>query len=353
MGNIGAIQVRPDMDSLLTPGEKSAITDPIGKDVVDDAEELFQELVDFIKDPVAYALGEGFWLKDVEIKDKGEGACSVKIIIDGQKLKRFFPQHKPNEDDIVRKWMDVIVVHDKLQVRTVDYNPENGEVVHEITTAFILDESGESFRIEIWGMRPDGQRLHGGLIAMFSDMLFLKPLLLCRVSQKVRVRSSVDSPDTGGKSIMTESMDEFYTAEELYDTMLTWYKQQTLDAGGTVVYNSENEVTARTEVPLPVPEGFEGEKPVVTMSRNINLDPVNQQFSMHEYLHDELLTTRFVRIRSDPVRLETWVILPSGSRISGGQLAMEMRLVLMKHLSEADVERQVKEAMGQDDSYFF
>lgn len=354
MGNIMNIRVHPDVDSIACPGEKSAISDPITEDLVEDLQEFFGELIEVTKDPINYMMLENYFLKELSVTEDGDpDNFEVKVILDGAKINKLYP--RPNEDDIISKWFSATADRKKMHLRTQEWKTVEGkatdpkELHFEINSQLHADPATKTFRVEVWGKDSEGNRRHGPFLAGFAELIWVKPLLMCRFGQKVKVRSNIQMMESGGRSTLTESMEQYFTEEELFEGILTAIKKDALDAQGEIEYKSETECVAtwNQELPQVVPpgEGEGGEKPpkkFVLRQQCTTVDHKELLICMSDRILDELVMTHFYRVHKDPPRLEYWQMLPSGLRMGGGVQACMLRLRLMRLMSENDIKQEIE-----------
>jgi len=347
MGNWASIKVKPDQESIACPGEKSAMSDPIGEDLVDNVEEFFAELVETVKDPIDFGRQEQWYTKDLAINDKDPDNFTVKVMFDGVKLKKVFG--KENDDDLCRYWFKVNVDRHKLYMKTVGIDAETEkETGMEFHTQFHPNKEDKTVRIEVWGIDDEGNRRSGELVSGYTELAWVKPLLLCRLGQKVKVSSNIQSYDTGGRSALTEPLDDYFTADQFYEALVEIIKQEGTDWKADVAYKSDTEFTMAWEADIPLPPELVNQETGAStwhfsFAKKVLLDPVNRQIVLHEHLWQELTLTQFYRITKDPVRCEFWQMMPSGVRRGGGREACIVRLKLMKLISEAEIRGEVEQ----------
>jgi len=360
MGNVSTLSVHPKQPSISCPGELSAITDPISKDLIDDVHEFFSELIETVKDPIGHDFVEQYFVKDVRLDCRTPDEFTCEVTLDGSKMKRLMPT-KPDESDVCRSCIDCSADRAKLYMRTTERSPADTSVkTSELHSMFHVDEKDKSVRCEIWGMSPQGERKAGKLIAKLAEWVYVKPLLLCRAGQKVKVHSGIDSGLTGGRSVMTDPLDAFFTAETFHDALVQVFEKGTFeDAKGEVRYTSEREFEGCWEKDFKLPKEMvskeAGKKTGrVSAKRSVVANSDSLQVSIHEYVLDELVMSSFYKTHRDPVRCEFWQeALPSGQRRGGGKQAMVLRLLLLKLISEAEVREQIKELWEDNASYMF
>lgn len=327
------------------------MSDPIGEDLIDNVEEFFAELVETVKDPIDFTKQEEKWLtKDIEIQGKDPDKFNVKVMFDGAKLKKLFPA-KENEDDICRYRFAVIVDREKLYMKTVGLDEKNEEDTGmQFHTQFHPNKEDKTVKIEVWGVDGEGIRRSGEYISGYAELIWVKPLLLCRLGQKVKVSSNIESYDTGGRSALTEPLDDYFTADQFYEALVDHIKQEGIDFKADIAYKSDTEFTMAWEHDFPLPPELvqaNQESGVSTwhfaFEKKVLLDPENRQIVLHEHFGQELTLTQFWRITKDPVRCEFWQMLPSGVRRGGGREACVVRLKLMKLISEAEIRGEIEQ----------
>jgi len=359
MGNVGAISVHANQESISSPGEQSAISDPIGPDLVDDPHEFFAELIEVSKDPINYLANEHYLVKELRIEGPNPDEFTCSIILDGKKLQALIPQWKKDDEDVCRSRFDVFADRKKLFISSTEWNVEK-EGVKGLTmnSKFHIDEKENTMRVEIWAITAEGERKAGKFIAGVAEWLWVKPLLACRFGQKVKVRSNIECCDTGGRSSLSEPLDAYYTAQEFYEALINLLKQTCTDLKGEISYKSDNEFQADWSHEFDLPkewvkeEGGEA-KGKLTLRRSSFLDPAGLQIVTHDYINDEMTMNSFYKVHSDPVRWEFWQILPSGVRRGGGRQAVDMRWMLMKLVSEAEVTEELTSLVTGGNSYMF
>jgi len=173
----------------------------------------------------------------------------------------------------------------------------------------------------------------GPFIAGLAEWGYLKPLLVCRIAQKVKVRSNVWMESSGGKSVVTDSLDGFFTGDQFFESLLQQVKQECLDGKGEVEYTSEEEFKCSVTLDFPeLAEQLKIPEAKWPLQRRVQLDTAGTWITWSDYSHGELLWTRFWRIHSDPVRAEMWTVHPNGTRSAGGKDAVGVRFMLMKFL---------------------
>lgn len=362
MGNISAIQFRSDQPAITDPGQRSVITDLVPNDMVPDVKDFFAELLELIMEPLNP--WEPEWLLTQSLYEKHEDdptKTTMTAYFDCEKLRKLIPGFTLEE---CCRIMVVTMRPEELFVKTEQYC-NGGKKVFEVNTKFHVEEAG--FRVEVWARDDTDIRRAGFILAKYADMLYLKPLLLSR-SQKVRIRSGVDMPSSGGKSVVTDSLDGF-TQEELYETLIRQIKREWLDFKGEIEYTSDAgdfRCDRRMEVPLAlllealkvednrVAEKMDRTKMVaLTASKTVLVDGERFHLVSTEYIMDELVKTRFFRVHADPVRIEVWQVLPNGERKANVREATELRTMMAKLCSEADVEQQVQDLDPSQENFYF
>lgn len=356
MGNWASIHVHADQDSIAFPGELCAMSDPIGEDLIDDIQEFFSELIEVAKDPILYPVHEQYYMKELEIKGPDPDNVTIRVILDDKKLKKIFPQ-KEDDDDVCRVWYSVNADRKKLHMKTVSFSPKSGEWEFELHSMFHVFPEENHVKCEIWGIDGQGNRRAGKWVAGYAEHLWVKPLLLCRLGQKVKVRSSIESHDTGGRSSLTEPLDEFFTAEKFFEGLIENFKLEAGELKIEAVHKSDTEFTLLVQADLPLPEEMTNPETgqstwQLKLCKTVITDPVNLQICTHEHILDELILTGFYKVHRDPVRCEFWQMLPNGTRRGGGREACMMRLKLIRMISEAEVKGDI-EALFLDQNAFF
>mmetsp|Transcript_15025 Transcript_15025/g.22507 ORF Transcript_15025/g.22507 Transcript_15025/m.22507 type:complete len:245 (-) Transcript_15025:132-866(-) len=242
-------------------------------------------------------------------------------------------------------------------MKSVSWAANTGEKEFELHSIFHVNKEENNVISEIWVIDAEGNRRSGKWVAGYAEMRWVKPLLLCRVGQKVKVRSNIESRDTGGRSALTEPLDAFFTADQFFEALVGSFKQEAIDFKCETKCKSDTEFTMTVEADLPLPQGQTnpetgGSTWHYSGCKIVNTDPVNLQICTQDYAFDDLIVSSFFRVHRGPVRCEYWTILPSGIRCGGGKEACIIRLKLMKLISEAEVRGEV-EALAADKGTFF
>uniref|UniRef100_A0A7S2HZ96 Uncharacterized protein n=1 Tax=Alexandrium andersonii TaxID=327968 RepID=A0A7S2HZ96_9DINO len=354
MGNVGAIRVHPDQPSSADPALNSVYTDPIGADLVDDIDEFFGELIEVTKDPINYLFNEQWLVKELvnePIADNPDEFI-VKVVLSGVKLKQLLGQFKENEDDVLKTHYRVFANRKELTLTTIEVDPQTEEKKMELHSKLHPNREEHNFKCETWMIDKEGIRRSGLGVALMAEWGWVKPILACRFGQKVKVRSNVEVADSGGRSALSESMDDFFTAQSFYDALVAKLKHECLQMGGEIDYKNDAEFVSEGSIELPLPEQLHdketGKKSfTLTMGRSFCCDPEGLQVCYHDRLMEELTMTYFYRIRSNPVRVEHWKVMPSGIRMGGGRVACELRLNLLGLMSESEITAELK-GMAED-----
>eukprot|EP00420_Gonyaulax_spinifera_P038939 CAMPEP_0197888306 /NCGR_PEP_ID=MMETSP1439-20131203/21918_1 /TAXON_ID=66791 /ORGANISM="Gonyaulax spinifera, Strain CCMP409" /LENGTH=399 /DNA_ID=CAMNT_0043508213 /DNA_START=81 /DNA_END=1280 /DNA_ORIENTATION=- len=384
-----SIKVNADQPSIDSPGELSVVTDIVGPDVCPDIQEFFDELVHFIMDPLWP--GEWLFLKEVRFTKCPDDPekTTIKVFLDIDKIKKFSKDFTHPKDELVRLWLDVFIKPKEYHIYTEEFRADLDVKTKMAETHSKFHPEEEGFRVEAWCFDHEGKRHAGPVLAWITETMFLKPLLCVRIGQKVVVRSNVEMPESGGKSIVTGALDEYFTQQHVFDSLVRLSKQDTIDQGGQITYNSDSDFVCyiKHEIPIPKPQeapaavedgkaaedalaaasplqsavGDEKEAGAAVaggvlkleITKSIVLIPEMCQMVMTEHIGEELGPTRFVRIHKDPVKLETWIVLPNGERSASGKEACGVRLLLMKLLSEIQIDEEVKDLDSAQDNFYF
>uniref|UniRef100_A0A7S1RY68 Uncharacterized protein n=1 Tax=Alexandrium catenella TaxID=2925 RepID=A0A7S1RY68_ALECA len=356
MGNVGAIRVHPDQPSLACPGERSTFTDPIGEGLVEDVQEFFEELADSMRNPLSWSF-EYVFLKEVDVTSPSPDEFQVRVVLDGQKIRRHIPWIQ-GEEDIIRSWYEGSIDRERLYLETTEFEPVPEKTRrHSLHSVMHPDRRSRSFKVEVWCMGKEGTRRSGELIAGIVEWMWVKPLLACRFGQKVRVHCNIEVPESGGTSAMTEPLDAYFTAEQFFRAVVALAMEEGTP-GREIAHKSsmECEVRWRQDFPLPADVLINretGQKTLnVEASRIVVSDPKGLQIAIQERFFDELAMSTFYRIHQDPVRCEYWQGLPSGQRAGGAQQARQLRLLLLKLVSEAEVKNEISGALGKGSIMF-
>lgn len=357
MGNVGAISVHPNQPSVTDPGLLSAWTDPIGEDLVDDVHEFFSELIEVCKDPVNDLLGERWFLKNLEVTPLGDpDEFEIKVILDGAKLKRVIPE-KQDEEDFVRSRLYIKADRKTLTLTTAELAGEAGlEKKWHLFSRMHPNAEEKNFRTEIWLIDKEGVRRSGIFIAGFAEHLWVKPLLMCRFGQKVKVRSNIDVHESGGRSALSEPLDEFFTPDAFFESLVASVKQDVINAKAELNYKNDMEFDAKWDVELPLPENLQNKETGQTTfhlsaGKNVVTDPKGLQICIQDRFMGELMNSDFWRVHRDPCRIEFWKILPNGQRVGGGKEACLLRLKLLGMINEAAVLAEIQSLGKEEDNF--
>jgi len=356
MGIAGSVAVHPDVESPTCPGERSAVSEPIGEDLVDNMDEFFGEVVSFVRNPLNILVCETVYLKELDLQERSIDDFTVRVVLDGAKLHSIirskFPDHAGDlkdklgdvpEGDFCRLWVDYVIDRRNCRLHSTTYKPNaGGEKEHDVHMVFVPNKEEKNFRIEVWRIASDGQRDGGQLMANMVDWFYLKPLLVSRSGLPVKVHSDVHMPETGGLSVVTDSLDSYFTPEKLFEALTHNCKQEALKNNGEVVTKSDFEFQTSVDVKLPWLKDM-----TINLSRQVVADDRGLQLVFHDYFMEELALTHFFRIHRDPVRVEFWRVFPNGTRSSGSKEACALRVVLKGLISEADVKAQAEEVGEQ------
>mmetsp|Transcript_109924 Transcript_109924/g.342694 ORF Transcript_109924/g.342694 Transcript_109924/m.342694 type:complete len:360 (-) Transcript_109924:84-1163(-) len=246
--NIARVQVYANVDSICEPGQKSVMSEPIGKDLYEDFDEFFAEVVAHCRAPILP--WNILFVKDMEFKELEDEKTEAIIWGDGKLRKLLHLQE--SEDDTVIVWMKVQVDWKAHTVVCEDLEHPSGKSKSIATAAFHFDEASQTFRVESW-LVMDGERLHGAQWAWFMEWLYLKPHLVLRsTATKVKVRA-LKTPPTGGdmKIALSGDMSEYFAdAEAILDALVAQIKKEALDLKGTVDYGDDaDEVLIKMNIP--------------------------------------------------------------------------------------------------------
>lgn len=395
MGNILTTRAHPNQPAITDPGEQSVITDLITPDLCPNIDEFYDELVEHIMDPID--IHETYYIKEVKKIKKADDPTktNLRTYLDCDKLKKMFPQWPAEITTLCKAWVDVTVRKEEHFVQTEQFtdvkNPLNPDAenlfrMHRICTKFHREEGG--FRVEVWMFDHEGKRHASEMLAGFADLLYLKPLLICRYNMKVKVRSGVDMPSSGGVSIVTDAMDKYYTQEKLHEVIVQTMKRECLDTGGEIEYlhgSDDFNLKNRYDIPIPdaaqqsqggaiaeaaakgleaaaaaqgaeTPEGgaADGKKVFhLWRYRKVMVDKERCTMVCSEHLQDELVGTRFCLIHTDPVRIEVWQVLPNGERHAGFKEACLLRMLVSHICKESEVEQEAKDLDESQTNFYF
>lgn len=357
MGNVGAIHVHHSLPSVACPGENSAWTDPIGEDLVDDVQEFFAELIEVSKDPIDYINREQYFVKDIEVTGPSPDDFRVKVIHDGAKWHKMVPQFKEDEEDFCKTWYECFADRNLLYFKSRQFDPTGEKCTWELHSMMHPNKEEKSFKCEVWAVDHEGTRRHGKFVAGLVEWLWVKPLLLCRFGQKVKVRSNIESYDSGGRVALTEPLDEFFTADQFFEALVNSLKKEATDWGCELDSKSDEEFTGTFSKEFPLPDSMVNKETGqttwrYTCSRHVVVDSKGRQVVIHDRVYEELVLMGFYRVYEEPVRCEFWQVLPNGRRMGGGREGCTLRLKLLALISEAELREEV-EALSSKDNFMF
>jgi len=328
----------------------------------------------------------------LKIECRSPDDFTVEVIYDAKKLKALIPQWEGDEDvDVVGKRYEVFADRKLRYLRTIEYDTRTEAKKFELHSMMHPNEEEKNFRCEIWLITPEGNRKAGRFIAGLAEVMWIRPLLACRFGQKVKVRSNIESYESGGRVALSEALDAYYKPDNFLEALVQLYRneakfgQDVIQAilsqhvsymASEVVNRSESEFDSSFNIEFPIPDSLiqalmgqqdltaaklkeeGGEKKDMpkmgwSQSRNVTIDRKGLQLCVSDRVNKELVLTRFFRVHRDPCRVETWDMLPSGMRLGGGRQALELRMKLLFLLSEAELTGEFESLKETKDDYMF
>jgi len=347
--------MHPDRDSPTCPGEKSSISDPIPLDLVESMEEFFDEVYDSFQEQTQQT--DWMVLKEVVNIEHGPGDNTTKVVLDGKKLKE--KGFSEDGKDFWRVWCRFKADRERWELTSIIYDPaaQDGSVVSmEQHARFLKDEEDGSFKIESWCMQGGNVRRAGMIWAKMVEFIYLKPLLAFRhFASKVKVHFGVDSAESGGKSVFTGSLDDFFKDDgELFDVMLHAVKMDDIEKERPIEIRSEEEYEVRWQEPW-TPWGQEPNEHNVHLldfERRVVMDRKRKNLTQHFFVGSDILNNVFFRIHKEPLRVETWFVKPNGYRTGSGPEAQLFRIWIHKLVNDHVMSQEVQDLQGQR-SFFF
>lgn len=321
--------VHPNVDSPTEPGMKSVVTDPI--DEYCDLETFWDCLMGRIREPLWPR--EDAVLKELQLIDHSPEEFTVRVILDGKKLKllgwmeqlrwlgltRLFEQ-VPDGEDFCRFWARVVTDRKHHIVVSTEYDPADGKTVRNVTTTKFLRDP---FRIECSTVLQ-GERKHGPKLATFMQTCYLNPILTARRENKVEVDMDVDSPSGHGKSAMSQALDAYLEADVLFEELVRAI--QKADGASNIEYISDTQFELTSVMQTP---SLEGQDLVQRqMKQLVRFEHGKEEIVIVSSVDAELLSTCFFRIHRDPdLRVEHWS--ETGGLRIGGKVEAEYLTVLV------------------------
>jgi len=335
MGSGPLVAVHPNVDSPTEPGVKSVVTDPI--DGLCDPETFWDCLMVRMREPLWPR--EDTVLKELRVVDHSPEEFTVRVILDGHKLKilgwieqlrwhgllRMFEQ-VPDGEDFCRYCARVVTDRQRRVIVSTEYDPADSTTVRNVTTTRFLSDP---FRIEVSSVL-DGGRKHGPQLAAFIQHCYLNPILRSRQREKVKVESDVDSPSGGGKAAITQTIDAYFRADTILEDLVQGI--QRADAASNIEHLSDTEFQLTWTVQMPSAE--DNELVPRQMRQMVKMEPFRGEIVVVSSVDTELISTGFFRILNNPhLRVEHWS--ETGGMRTGGKAEAETLSELVNGLVDA------------------
>lgn len=292
--------VHADVDSPTMPGMKSCVSDPLDE-YCDDIDAFFDELLAMMKEPVS--LGEVAVLKKVELNEQGSEECTVRVVLDGEKLLSygFGSSASPDGEDVTRIWQRLMWSRDKRYIEAQNYDPADGITEHDRWRINLLSDP---FRLEVVILK-DFAGVGTKVVAWIMEEAWIKPILSIIKGRRVKIKRNVSSPFGGGMSAVSEPLDRHIDFDALFEAVLRrirllgGHDSQVID-----ISDSEFEATASTEVfGGGIGPGF----PNQALKYSVKHDRTSGEVVLVVSIGNHLLYTHFFVLHKDPLLLETWV----------------------------------------------
>lgn len=343
-------KAHPNVDSPTQPGLSSVVSDPL--DSFCNRETLWTELGLLLRDPLLVA--ERPVLKEVELTENGPADVTMRVVLDGKKLKHF--KLAESEEDVVAGHTRIQFFREKWELVVTEFEPKDGTTVRNWTTARLLEDP---LRMECWMVKASGKRSTGEVLAGYIERCILQPILLGLKTCSVQVHCNVAHPENGGLCVISESLEEFFfDYDALWREMLSTLKHLHTGVAGFLVKLgnekfselefqdvSDKQFILQQFVPTPGPLGFpDADSQSVLRLLNFSFDENTGELRVESSLNGQREEVATYQILREPFRIAYWKEDKNG-RSSGRDTGGELRIIL-----RAMIDGTVENAEGQ---FFF
>mmetsp|Transcript_47979 Transcript_47979/g.126687 ORF Transcript_47979/g.126687 Transcript_47979/m.126687 type:complete len:334 (+) Transcript_47979:109-1110(+) len=220
MGSGSSVNLTPDADSVIEPGTKVVMSEPLEVDFG----LLFDEYMDQLRYPVEPI--KEYVLKECSVEEHGPDDFTVKVVLDGKKLDSYGYGRGDGVDNI-DLWTRVTGDRAKREIWSRPIVAPPGCYVDEVDT-FKCPSTGAKtsftsetpLRVEFWIEMAGGARLDQDI----AKGILLPPLggaMQGLGKQLVKVKPDMDATRGGGlKSVISDPFDELSTFDEFWDKYL-------------------------------------------------------------------------------------------------------------------------------------
>lgn len=238
-GGTGLVKMLPDQPSVAYPGEKTAISEPMDKFC--NFEQIFSEMISYWRYPVHPI--EELILKSCVCKDLEDNKFEIKVIYDGDKLRRMGFPVKDDVKDPVRTHYICWYSEKDRYFKNYDLGPSGtgSEPVGGSEIYFHADP----LRLEFFifdGKLEDGKKEGGKLTAKYAQDFFVNPFIMKIKRREFAVEAEAESLTGEGElCALSDPLDELIAYDEVFDGLSQMLKEPYLHGKGKVKEKSETE----------------------------------------------------------------------------------------------------------------
>lgn len=341
MGNVPLPTVHKDVTSLTEPNKKSCVSDSL-EDFIDSFDMMWHGITQALRDPRAISGMAAFniWCtKSLQVIDhEDKESFTVKLVTDLDKIAKSFNISLPLKES-KSKYVVKVSKAQRIMIYTkyIDLPREwkNGLIAAGIP--IILDDEGfvvecedyvrfhtDPLRAEMWRVKG-GTRLSGPLVQ--ADLAHW--LCVCSMEQKAKVKVLYDvvSNVSGGKVVLSDPVDEYFTYEEFFRELCDAMKKKSLRqffAGAkdiSIKEVSETESEATITYPPQLPPGQQPSLDTTNLTIEVLTKSMIEtgEITVVSSFNGTLYSTSFYNVHRNPVRVEVYTALSDGTRTASRQ----------------------------------
>jgi len=302
----------PDKPSLVAPHPlKSVVSDPL--DEFGDLQLIWDELVTCLLVPAKMSNSKG-----TSITPGRENEFIVSTVFDGAKF------NQPHDFVCAVKYRlsrgQSLIYCEMLK------GPAT--VGHRLW----LIAHTEPLRLEMWGETPDLNRASGMMEKAILQLTL--DAMLYRLSTQVKVNPNVDSPSCSGmKSCVSDVLDKLFSANDLWDALVNYFKQPTKDGVlkdyATKSSDSDGCVMEMEFDTHALERTFAASKgKVKALSFTLQVEVTFDKDKKTVVSHASGLSKKYYVVLENPLRVEAWCDLQDGTRKCDKEQAAGVQAIL-------------------------
>lgn len=319
MGSGPSVELTPNADSELEPGEKCVLSASL-------EEYEYDVLVSEVMECMKYPIGpyKEPVLKAVEVEEHGADDFTVKVILDGNKLDSF-GYGKGDGTDRVDLWVRVTANREKRTLESHIIVGEPGAWINEVDPAQKVVAISKTLfntdplRLEFHILATETGTRYAGDRAKAAIAGCLNTALGNLASRKVKIfgdQPSLTNPDL--KSCVSEPIDEHSD----YDTFFTYLVEAIKAPPGPGSVETNEVSDSEFHVVRTMPEGNQ-----FTTKCNYSQKSGEIKHSTFSEKGNMLSSTVLV-LHKEPLRLEAWNLDAQGQRNAGRGTAKAFQLLI-------------------------